>query len=174
MKKIILLFVFLASGCMTYRNIPIVSEDSSPAKRPASLSYHIEGSALFAGPTAVRDALTAHAPYAELLPADAPVVKGDYLSVKIEQTPPSAAASVFGYISYATLTAIPFWSLNDGSILTFSLYRNGAVVASKEYVISRSTFVWLPMVVVSWVNALTPSESEAFSASTQDFLRSIK
>ena len=167
------LLVSFSTGCMTYRNFPTQSPASMPAKREATLHYNIDGSALFAGPSAIRDVLASDAPYSSLSPSDKPGNSGDFLQVKIDQSPPSMPAVVFGYISYSTLTILPFWSNQDGSILTFTLYRNGAQQESKEYLINRGTFVWLGMLPFAWVNFMTPSEADAFRACARDFLARI-
>ena len=170
----ILLMACSTSACMTYHNFPEVpSTPSITPKHSGVLVYQIEGSALFAGPTAIRNVVTSEAPYASSVPTDKEVKSGDYLHVSIAQTSPSMAATVFGYISYSTLTILPFWSNQDGSVLTFMLYRNGALVSSKEYVINRGTFVWLGMLPFAWVNFMTPSEEQAFAASTSDFLHTL-
>jgi len=172
MKTIAVMLSLLLSGCMTYKNIPTVSTNE-PSRRLGKLYYNVEGGSLFAGPIVVREEIVKSAPYTDVLPIDKEISVGDYLSVKIEQTPPSVAASAFGYISYSTLTILPFWSTQDGSILRYSLYRNRVPVATKECVVSRGTFVWLPMILVAWVNAITPSEVDAFRACTRDFLDHI-
>lgn len=115
-----------------------------------------------------------HANYAEISAVSSQGSgKGPFLKVTIKQLPPSAAAAVFGYLSYATLTVLPFWSLNDGSSLLFEFYQNGELVRSKEYLIQRRTFVWLAMLPFVWVNGLTPSEQQAFANVTRDFLSTI-
>lgn len=167
-SKITLLFPIILSACMTYGNYP-----NSPVlpqtTKSKVLNYKIDGNAMFAGPTAIRDVL-ADSEYEKLIPAEEKVNKGDYLSVDIKQVSPSVPAVVFGYISAGTFTILPFWSTEDGSILTYSMYRNGTKIKAKEYVINRSTFVWLPMALLAWVNVLTPSEEAVFRACTRDFL----
>ena len=79
-------------------------------------------------------------------------------------------AVFFGYLSVSSATLLPFWSMNDGSVLQFTLYRDGENLRSQEYVISRNSFVWLGMLPLVWVNLLTPSEEEAFASCTRDFL----
>ncbi len=165
--------ISLLSGCMSYSNYPDTPPTASPAKRAGTLNYKIDGSAMFAGPTAIREVIATDAPFQSVAPAEKELQTGNYLSVKIEQNSPSLVATVFGYISYATLTIIPFWSTQDGSTLTFTEYKDGANVKSKEYVIKRGTFVWLPMILVAWVNVFTPSEEDAFKASTRDFLATL-
>ena len=161
------------TGCMTYTGYPENPPAVTAERRQATLHYKIEGNAMFAGPTAIREAIAVDAPFQSVTPAEKPQSAGDYLSVKIEQNAPTVTATVFGYISYATLTILPFWSTQDGSTLTYTLYSNGTNLKSKECIIRRKTFVWLPMILVAWVNALTPSEAEAFKACTKDFLGSI-
>lgn len=172
-RFLVICLLALTTGCMTYRNIPPAEANlnNSLQKISGTLNYKIEGDSLFAGPMAVREVLAKEAPYALISATEEDSAKGDYLKVSIAQTPPSIPAVAFGYLSFATLTILPFWSSNDGSILTYSFYRNGEKVGSREYVISRGTFVWIVMLPLAWVNLMTPSENEAFEACTRDFIK---
>ncbi len=170
-----LALIFLAvslSSCMTYRGYPDAPTVVVPgaAKKIEPLHYAINGSAMFSGPTAIRDALVAEAPFAGVTPADGEVTQGYYLRVKIEQLSPSIPAVLFGYLSYITLTILPSWSTQDGSVLTFTLYKDGKEIRAKDYIIRRGTFVWIVMLPLLWVNLMTPSEDEAFAAATRDFM----
>lgn len=179
MKKLFLIVsvIFLVvntQACMTYRNYPLIDGPLRVDKKDASLAYRVDGGALFAGPSAIRDVLLTESQYSKFNPVESAPSRGDFLNVKIEQTSPSVSAVVFGYVSYATLTFLPFWSNNDGSILTFTFYRDGTQIDSKEYVINRGTFVWIGMIPFAWVNFLTPSEADAFQSCTRDFLQGMK
>ena len=156
-RFLVICLLALTTGCMTYRNIPPAEANlnNSLQKISGTLNYKIEGDSLFAGPMAVREVLAKEAPYALISATEEDSAKGDYLKVSIAQT----------------LTILPFWSSNDGSILTYSFYRNGEKVGSREYVISRGTFVWIVMLPLAWVNLMTPSENEAFEACTRDFIK---
>jgi len=162
----------LLAGCITYAGFPEGYDKplvrSSPA--PKTLHFAIEGSAMFAGPNAIRSVLAAEAPYDAIAPAEKPPAAGDFLHVKIAQNPPTMPALAFGYLSYATLTILPFWSTSDGSTLAFTLHRDGAPVTAREYVIQRKSFWWILMLPLVWVNGITPSEEETFAAATRDFL----
>ena len=167
--------ITFCSGCMTYRNIPtaIDTSQTNSAKRTDPLEYKIEGNAMFAGPSAIRNVIANEAPFETIVPAEKETTQGNYLSIQVQQLSPSIAAVVFGYISCASLTILPFWSTNDGAALTFTLYKDGKKITAKEYVVNRGTFVWMPMLPLIWVNLLTPSEEDAFQAATRDFLKTI-
>ena len=170
-SRFILVATVLLAGCMTYRNFPLDKQTPlSQQKRPVSLSYKIEGNSLFAGPNAIRNVLTSEAAFSSTSPAEKEETRGYYLSVNIKQLSPSVPAVVFGYISVSTLTLLPFWSTNDGAVLTFTLYRDRQKKTSKEYVINRNTFIWAPMILVAWINLSNPSEEQAFAAATRDFI----
>jgi hypothetical protein len=172
---VVLVACCAVAGCMTYAGIPDGGKPAAgSSKAPSTLHYSIEGSSLFAGPNAIRSVLAAEAPYQAVGAAEKPPVSGDYLSVKIVQNPPTAPALLFGYISYATLTILPFWSTNDGATLTFTLYREGKQALVREYVLQRKLFVWILMLPLVWVNLITPSEEEAFAASARDFLAAMR
>ena len=163
------------AGCMTYKGFPEGYDKPLPRSSPSKkvLYFAIEGSAMFAGPNAIRVVIAGEAPYEAVSAAEKPPATGDYLSVKIGQLPPTMPALVFGYLSYATATILPFWSTSDGSTLLFTLYRDGATVTTREYVIQRKTFIWILMLPLIWLNATTPSEEETFAASTRDFFATL-
>ena len=172
----LILILLFCSGCMTYQNFPsdrLTPISPPPARRAATLGYNIEGGSLFAGPAAIRNVIATEAPFTASAPAENEHKLSYFLSVKITQLPPSVPAVVFGYLSYATLTILPFWSTHDGTALTFILYKDGLQQKAKEYLINRATFIWLPMLPVAWINFMTPSEEDAFAASAREFLADI-
>ena len=171
--SIIGLLLFTIS-CMSYRHLPQVAENGvANNPRATTLEYRVDGNAMFAGPTVIREEIAASAAFTKKLPTEVEPKTGYFLNVEIKQLSPSIAAVVFGYISYATLTILPFWSTEDGASLTYSFYKDGKRLAAKEYVINRGTFVWLGMLPFVWVNLITPSEEEAFRAATRDFMQQL-
>jgi hypothetical protein len=96
--------------------------------------------------------------------------KGLFLDVHVEWVPPTAAAMVFGYLSVSTLTILPAYSGHDGYVVTYTLYRDGERAKVYQYPVTRKVALWLPLLVLVWVNALTPSESKVFTRTTDRFL----
>lgn len=76
---------------------------------------------------------------------------------------------VFGYLGLGTLTILPFWSTEDGYDIQYEVRKDGKLVKAFQYEVRRSGFIWLPMLVVSWVNIFTYSEREAFEATAYKF-----
>lgn len=171
-KTLAALLVLFLCSCISYSNFPsehLASLEAS-SKKNGTLLFAVDGNAMFAGPSAVRDVVVAESAYAKVIPAEVAPSEGLYLSVKMESLAPSIPAVVFGYISISTLTILPFWSTDDGSKLTFSLYRNAKLIDAKDYAIHRGTFVWLGMLPFAWVNLMTASETQAVAAATRDFM----
>ncbi len=88
--------------------------------------------------------------------------------------PPSVPAAGFGYLSFSMLTLLPAWSTQDGYEVIFEVHRDGKRLRSFDYSFQRGSFVWLPMVLFIWVNALTPSEESVFEAVANRFLQDAK
>lgn len=172
-RVFIAMAAFSALGCMSYNGFQPKYIDP-PRQRVINsadtLYYNVTGSALFAGPNSIRNVLTAESAFSASAPRESAPGRGTFIDVRIEQLPPSMAAVVFGYISYATFTILPFWSTQDGSLLRFTLYRDGQIAGSEERVLGRKTFVWAAMLPFVWVNLLTPDEEEAFAATTREVL----
>lgn len=141
---------------------------------PGPLRYSIEGTALFNGQKAIGRVFDQRSGFSEAeqvppAPAAAPD-QGLYVKTEVEYLAPSIGSGVSMYVSYATLFLVPAWSTSDGAWLHFDVYRDGVHRQRYDYRVHRKSFVWLPMVLVAWVNFFTPTERDAFEAVTKQFL----
>lgn len=96
--------------------------------------------------------------------------KGLFLEVHVQWVPPTATAMVFGYLSVATLTILPAYSGHDGYVVSYRLFRDGELAKVYQYPVTRKVALWLPLLVLVWVNAMTPGESKVFTRTTHRFL----
>lgn len=163
-----------ASGCMTYGGFPPDTQPQAAGQSSARFHYAVDGSSVFNGHLGVRDVLQNETPFAdpeEIRPTEPTPGSGAFIRATITTLPPSVPAAAWGYVSGATLAfLLPAASTQDGYRVTYELYQNGQRQRRASYEFHRKTLVWLPMVVVSWVNFFTPSEKEAFEATARQFL----
>lgn len=101
--------------------------------------------------------------------ADAPPAKGVYCLVEVDYRPLSLPALIFGYLSVATLGIIPAYSGNDGYWVYYRIYSDRQWVRTYRYPVTRKVGFWLFLVPLSWINFLTYSEADAFTATTHQF-----
>lgn len=153
-----------------------------PSREAGELRYSIYGSGLLNGQIAVREVFDHEAPFrkveqvttpiqADGYAAPAPIPSsGLYIKTTVENMPPSIPAGIAAYLSYSTLFILPFWSTEDGSRLLFDVYRDGQHQRRFEYPLHRSTYGWAPLLLLVWVNGVTPGEQDAFRAATRQFL----
>lgn len=170
--------IFLTSlffmQCITYTRFPKEKVDSPPKKIKTNntFSYYIydsTGFRFFGGAAALTRVLKNENPYGSSLELDQEPQTGQYVKVVIKKVDPNIAALIFGYLGLGTLTVLPFWSTEDGYDLQYEIKKDGKLVKAFQYEVRRSGFIWLPMLVVSWVNAFTYSEKEAFEATAYKF-----
>ncbi len=167
---VLLVSLPLVSGCVTYRAYPDASTAAAPVPGVAA-TYRYDGSpGMFGGGNGLKDAFRNAPVFYRMERVQQPVDEGVFIDVTVKILPPSIPAIGFGYLSFSTLTLLPAWSTRDGYEVLFDLYRDGRRVRSFDYTFYRGSFVWLPMVLFIWVNALTPSEESAFEAVAEQFL----
>lgn len=175
-KMFALIFLISLSlmQCITYTRFPKEKVDSPPKKMKTNgtLSYYVydaTGFRFFGGAAALTRVLKTQSPFGDSVELDQEPATGQYLKVVIKKVDPHIAALIFGYLGLGTLTVLPFWSTEDGYDIQYEIKKDGKLVKAFQYEVRRSGFIWLPMLVVSWVNAFTYSEKEAFEATAYKF-----
>ncbi len=172
---VLLVTVPLVTGCVTYRSYPDARPVVAGSGTGVAATYRYDGSpGMFGGGNGLKDAFRNSAAFSTMERVQQPVDKGLFIDVTVKILPPSVPAIGFGYLSFSTLTLLPAWSTRDGYELLFDIYRDGERVRSFDYSFYRGSFVWLPMVLFIWVNALTPSEESVFEAVANRFLQDAK
>jgi hypothetical protein len=160
----------LSSGCIsTWSDFPDPASAAPDAARFGTLHYDIAvAPGLFGGGDALRDAFRERAPFARVEPLSEPPKQGLFCRVDHERRSPSLASGFAAYISYALLFTIPFWG-SEGYTLRYHLYLDGQEQKIHEYDITRKSFFWIVALPFAWVNLLTPSERDAFTATVGQF-----
>jgi hypothetical protein len=163
-----LLCLVLGTSCITaWNEFPRPTE--TPAKTSGTLFYEIEEvTGMFGGGEALREAFPEYAPFARVEPLGDPPGDGLFCRVTSERRAPNVASGIAGYVSYAFLFLIPFWS-NEGYVVRYQVYVDGDERKIFEYPISRRSFFWALALPVSWVSLLTPSERDAFEGTVKQF-----
>lgn len=174
MKTISLVVLLLTlSGCIaTYRGFP---ENAIDMKHPAGtcevMYYNVKKFDILesGGYGRLQDFFRNASICRTMKPAGEVPAQGLYLEVEATWKPMSMAALVFGYISVSTLTAIPAWSSHDGYNVTYSLYRDGRKKETYTYDITRKAGLWIGLLPLAWLNTVTYSEEDAFTATSNQF-----
>lgn len=172
---VIMALMVLLSGCMTYRDFPTEYVSKPPTAKPyKKLSYKIErfDALSLGGATATfKHVFRSQTPFMETEAVDEIPAKGLFCLVSFEPKDISLGALIGGYISYSTLAVLPAWSTQDGYFVRYDLYVDGEKKQSHEYEITRKAAVWLGLLPVIWVNALTYSEEDAIKATAFKFFK---
>lgn len=172
MSRVLILVtvLLLTQGCATYRGFPEDKVNQPPEANHDTMYYKISGKSMFKGFGALHEVFKESSGFKEAVMTETMPESGYFVDVKVSNVAPSMPAVTFGYVSFITYTLVPFWSTQNGNDISYELYKDGVLLESEEYEIRRKLFVWLGMLPLVWVNGITYSESEAFSASAYDFL----
>ena len=96
---------------------------------------------------------------------------GVHVDVLADNKPPAAGELVWGYVAMITLFALPAYSGASGFYMKYTVYVDGERTEYYEYEVQRRAFVWLPVIPFAWINLLTKSERDGFTATTRQFFR---
>lgn len=166
--------IVLSSGCITYSGFPRDTSPSLPGSLTEPFRYAVDGSSVFNGHLGIREVLQHESPFAdpEELAGDAPVPpNGWFIRATITNLPPGLPAAAWAYVAGAGLLFLaPAVSTQDGYRVKYEAYRDGQRLYRESYEFRRKTAAWLPIVLIAWVNLLTPSEKDAFEATARQFL----
>jgi len=168
---LLLLLTLFVQGCVSYGNYPKIDKTQTQNEYP-DLKYTLSGTKGWGGGAkSLEKTLRLEGNFSSIEKLSAKEDSGLLINAKISAVAPSVGSMVFGYISYISLTTLPFWSTQDGYDITFEVYNDGERLKNYNYSFNRRTFVWMPMVLMVWVNYFTPSEKDGFSAVTRQFLQ---
>lgn len=172
---LILIISMMLQGCVAYRNVPKPSSPPTEKSFPdVKYRYKGTGTGMFGGTKALKEIFKDGRYFNSVERVSDPVNEGIFIDVEVRSLAPSVPALGFGYLSVATLTILPFWSTQDGYEILFVVYRDGDRLKSYEYGFQRNSMVWLPMVLISWVNVFTPSEEGSFESVGKKFLEEAR
>jgi hypothetical protein len=164
----------MSSGCMTYSGFPRGTTAGVAGSSTEAFRYAVDGSSVFNGHLGIREVLQHESPFTdpEELAADAPVPPdGWFIRATITTLPPGLPAAAWAYVAGAGLLFLaPAVSTQDGYRVNYEAFHNGQRLHRASYEFRRQTAAWLPMVLIAWVNLLTPSEKDAFQATARQFL----
>jgi len=172
------LSILILNGCVSYGNYPKVESFESKKEYP-HLKYTLSGTKGWGGGSrSLEETLKLEGNFKSIeklgtnleTNLETKEETGLFINAKTHAIAPSIPAMAFGYASYATATFLPFWSTQDGYEITFEVYNDGKRLKNYNYSSNRRTFVWMPMIVLVWVNYFTPSEKDVFAAITRQFL----
>lgn len=173
-----LLLLFPLTGCVTtFRDFPAAALDHPATPGNCDLlNYQINRFNILdsGGFNLLQDIFAGEQLCRKTMPVDKVPEKGLSVVVETEWRPMSLPALVFGYISVATLTILPAWSTQDGYLVNYHLYVDGEEKEIYRYKITRKAGVWLGLLPFIWVNTLTYKESDAFTATVNQFVRDAR
>ena len=169
MKRLTLaaLLCLSQAGCLRYyTQYPKDKLDKPPAKRYALLQYRIAPYPVVmdSGRRGLETALREESPFREARQVESPPEKGLYCDVSVKWTQPSFGALAWLVASYASYFLIPQWSVKERYTLAFDVYRDGQLKRSFSYTVGRKNFTWLPLILVTWITAITPNQAEVFQS----------
>lgn len=161
--------VFLLSGCISAVSHP-------PAGAPIRIDrgvdsfYAARGSYLFGGLNGVVDAFQETVPSAQRRDDYDPPPRGTFVRIRPRDHEMSLGGKIYGYVTvFALLSIIPFYNGETGCDVIYEIFHDGAPGRTYTYAIHRHLFIWLPVLPLSWISAITPSEGDATYATTLRF-----
>ena len=93
-----------------------------------------------------------------------------HVHIEVFTRPHSRAAMSRALFFRMTLGALPWYSGQSGYTVNYHLYRDGTLKQIYRYEITRKVFMWLPLFLFIWINAIMDDQSDAFETSTRQFL----
>lgn len=167
------LLLFTLTGCMaTYRDFPVAALDQPAAPGKCDvLNYKINRFNVLdsGGYNRLKDIFAEEQLCHKTIAAEKAPEQGLFVAVETEWRPMSLPALVFGYISASTLTILPAWSTQDGYLVNYNLYVDGAMKETYRYKITRKAGLWLGLLPFAWINSFTYKETDAFTATANQF-----
>lgn len=164
--------LLLQGGCVSfYRGVP--KKAPVPPKRSGVLHYKLgefPAAGLGDGRGALRDFFREETGFAQAHPVPEKPEKGLYVETAVKWNPPGVPALIFGYLSIVFLTLLPAFSLREGYQVDYHLYKDGKHLRTFSYDIKRKGAVWIVLLPLMLVNALTMSERDAFTLTSRRFL----
>lgn len=171
LSVLLLISTLFINGCVSYGNYPDI-KTTTTAKQNPHLKFQYTGTTgWFGGGKSIEATLRNEGNFKSVEKLNGIEDDGLFINIKTKPSSPSVAAALFGYISFSTLTFTPFWSTQDGYEILFEVHKDGKRLQNYNYDFNRNTFIWMPMIVLSWINFFTPSEEDAFVAVTRQFLK---
>ena len=175
-RLLVLITIIALSGCVTkFKNVDSPEQFYSKSKPITSLNYQIRSTPIFTSKADLKSidkSINASKLFTstERYYDESPPKKGIYISVEAIYNPPTVPALAFGYLSVSTLTFLPVWSNHDGHKAKYSIYNNGELIKTFEYDRERFIALWLPIILISWVDLFTDGSYESFASMTNQFL----
>lgn len=173
--RLIPLIVLMMSltGCIaTYRDFPV---DALGKKPPAGtcdvMHYKVKKFDILdsGGYSKLQEYFRDASICKKMIQSDEIPEKGLFLEVETKWKPITMPALIFGYLSVSTLTILPAWSTHDGYIVKYDFYQDGKKKETYRYEFTRKAGLWLGLLPFAWINALTYSEEDAFTATANQF-----
>jgi len=164
------------AGCITgYTGYPDAVEVAGGPETARPVAFKIEKFDILnaGGEEAIEQTLReapAFAEAARLYEGDPIPDMGLLVTVDPNYLPPSLPAVIFGYLSVSTLTILPAYSGKDGYSVAYRVSVDGKPTGRYRYTIRRKFGIWLPLLPFIWVNLMTSSERDAFTATTSKFI----
>jgi hypothetical protein len=98
-----------------------------------------------------------------------PPEQGVYFSVSATDFPPSQLAAIFGGVSTATLTILPYYSEEGGLLMRYDLFIDQDLKKSYRYEIKKCGIGGLLLLPFAWVNLLTGNVGDGIVATANQF-----
>jgi hypothetical protein len=172
MKRLALLLALLQTGCVSfYKGVP--KDAPQPPSRQGVLHYkfaELQAAGLGNGRGALREFFKSGTGFSEVREVPAAPEKGLYCEVVVKWKPPTVLALIFGYISLGFMTILPAWSLHEGYEIEYRVFKDAKPVRTFTYELTRKGAVWIVLLPLIWINAITMSEGEAFTRTGRQFV----
>ncbi len=171
-KRLAPVAAFVLTGCISAMSHPEAPDAIGPVGGLQSFNVS-RGAYLFGGREGVVTAMHERFPQArETDQYDAPAA-GTFIRARTRDLEMSLAGKIYGYIALSFFTIIPFYNGETGCDVIFEVFSDGRMLKSYSYPIHRHLFVWLGVLPVSWISALTPSEWDAAHAAAYRFFDDV-
>lgn len=174
---VVVLSVSLIGCIATYRDFPGDALDKKPRTGTCSVMYYnVKRFDILdmGGYQKLQEMFKSAGLCKKMIPVDSSPTKGLYVEIEAKWKPMTMPALIFGYLSVATLTLLPAWSTHDGYVVKYIVYIDGKGVETYQYEITRKVGIWIGLLPFAWINFLTPSEEDAFEATTYQFVKDAR
>jgi hypothetical protein len=191
---ILLILLVTLSGCIvTYRDFPNATLESLPKNHaPKPLYYHIEpmgGTVWILIPSMypqiphidpigqpgyhqVAQTLETSGLFSALIVVPDLPETGVYCSIGFAEVMPSVlwSGSELRGAYYSAFGLLPYYSDEGGTIVVYTLYRDGQHMHTYRYPITKKGAGWIVLLPFAWVNFFTNDLKDAVRGATLQFL----
>lgn len=118
----------------------------------------------------MQETLERRAGFAAAILSPTPATQGLHINAYITRKESSPSTRFFCTLSLLTLTVFPCYSDTEGFLAQYDILTDQQFKKSYRFPIDRTQIFWIGLLPLSWTNAFTGTQTEAFTTTFHQFI----